>query len=99
MNCNKIFDQVYEKLLKDSGETILFTGSDTPKFNKRLMRYSIFSENTDFRGAFTFGMNKTFTTATTSPQKASLGQNAISGGYDTDCRNSTEQYSERLGKA
>ena len=87
MNCNKIFDQVYEKLLKDSGETILFTGGDTPKFNKRLMRYSIFWEKpeyTDFRGAFAFGMNKTYNSNYVS-SKGIPWSDPMCGGYDTDC--------------
>ncbi|MFA7717443.1 MAG: ATP-binding protein [Candidatus Absconditabacterales bacterium] len=85
--CNKIVDLNYKEILNQHDEDILITGGDTPKFNKKLGRYSILREKPEFtvlRGGTAFGMNK-------QSNQAYIKDNSIPwdnpgcGGYDTDC--------------
>lgn len=85
--CNKIIDASYKKILDQYNEDILITGWDTPKFNKRLERYSIFREKPEFnvlRGGVAFWLNKQ------SNQEYIRNHNIPRedpwcGWYDTDC--------------
>ncbi len=87
INCNRILESVYKEVLKEFNENILVTGGDTPIFNKKLSRYSIFAEKdgyTILRGAVGFGLNK-------KENRDYIAKNKIPwtdpkyGGYDTDC--------------
>lgn len=85
--CNKIIDSNYRRIMDLYNEDTLITGWDTPKFNKRLGRYSILREKPEFtvlRGGLAFWMDK-------ESNKNYLNDNQIPrenpwcGWYDTDC--------------